>query len=270
MEEYEVIRIFHMNDVHSHFAEWPKIVRFLKEQKRLSVERGETCLILDIGDHVDRSHPYTEATAGKGNVALLNDAAVDFVTIGNNEGITLSHEALDTLYDEATFQVVVANVKTKDGDLPHWAKESSLVETDEKTTIGIVGVTAPYEVFYAQLGWAVEEPYGALRRAIDEVKEESDLILCLSHLGMNDDRKVAATFPEIDVLFGGHTHHLFEEGEWANETLLTSTGKYGTYIGEVVVTVDRRTKRVVSRKATVHRVARLEERLEDSDRKSVV
>ena len=264
MEEYEVIRIFHMNDVHSHFAEWPKIVRFLKRQKQLASERGETCLVLDIGDHVDRSHPYTEATAGKGNVALLNDAAVDFVTIGNNEGITLSHEALDTLYDEATFQVIVANVKTKEGDVPHWASESSLAKTNRGTTIGIVGVTAPYEVFYAQLGWAVEEPYGALRRAIDQVKEESDLIVCLSHLGINDDRKVAETFPEIDVLFGGHTHHLFEEGEWANETLLTSTGKYGTYIGEVVLTMDRQTKRVASRKAIVHRVAQLEEKLEDS------
>lgn len=34
---------------------------------------------------MDRSHPLTEATLGKANIELLNDAQVDVVTIGNNE-----------------------------------------------------------------------------------------------------------------------------------------------------------------------------------------
>ena len=44
----------------------------------------------DIGDYVDRSHPFTEGTIGKGNTQLLNEAGYDAVTIGNNEGITMS------------------------------------------------------------------------------------------------------------------------------------------------------------------------------------
>ncbi len=43
---------------------------------------------------MDRSNIYTEATLGKGNVELLNEAQYDVVTIGNNEGITLSFEDL--------------------------------------------------------------------------------------------------------------------------------------------------------------------------------
>ena len=62
---------------------------------------GEACYIFDIGDHVDRSHPFTEGTKGKGNINLLNEAGYDAVTIGNNEGITMSKEALSSLYEDA-------------------------------------------------------------------------------------------------------------------------------------------------------------------------
>ena len=55
---------------------------------------GEAFYLFDIGDNVDRSHPFTEGTKGKGNIRLLNEAGYDAVTIGNNEGITMSKEAL--------------------------------------------------------------------------------------------------------------------------------------------------------------------------------
>ena len=78
--------------------------------------------MFDVGDHLDRSNIYTEATVGKGNVQLLNEAGYDVVTIGNNEGITLSHEELFHLYDHADFDVVVANVYASDGKKPAWMK----------------------------------------------------------------------------------------------------------------------------------------------------
>ena len=65
---------------------------------------GDACYIFDIGDHVDRSHPFTEGTKGQGNIRLLNEAGYDAVTIGNNEGITMSKEALSSLYDGCQFR----------------------------------------------------------------------------------------------------------------------------------------------------------------------
>ena len=46
------------------------------------------------------------------NVELLNQAHCDIATIGNNEGMTISHDALNTLYDNAEFDVTCANVLT--------------------------------------------------------------------------------------------------------------------------------------------------------------
>ena len=36
--------------------------------------QGETSFLVDLGDHLDRSNLYTEATLGKGNISMLNDA----------------------------------------------------------------------------------------------------------------------------------------------------------------------------------------------------
>ena len=76
---------------------------------------GETVLTVDIGDHVDRFHSISEATNGLGNTKLLNEALYDYVTIGNNEGITLAKEHLNRLYDDAGFEVLVANLFEKKG-----------------------------------------------------------------------------------------------------------------------------------------------------------
>ena len=91
----ETIHIYHTNDIHSHFENWPRIEKFLKEKKRQHEERNENVFLFDIGDFADRFHPLTEGTMGQGNTDLLNDIGVNAVTIGNNEGITLPFSALN-------------------------------------------------------------------------------------------------------------------------------------------------------------------------------
>lgn len=105
----EQVHIYHTNDIHSHFENWPKISSFLnKERKLYGYKADENFFLFDIGDHADRWHPYTEGTLGKGNVRLLNELDYTAVTIGNNEGITLAHDELDTLYEDAAFDVLIA------------------------------------------------------------------------------------------------------------------------------------------------------------------
>ena len=94
-----IIHLYHTNDIHSHFENWPQISRFVLGKKRRQ-EAGETVLTIDIGDHVDRFHSISEATNGIGNTKLLNEALYDYITIGNNEGITLAKEHLNRLYDD--------------------------------------------------------------------------------------------------------------------------------------------------------------------------
>ena len=77
INQENVLKILHLNDLHSHFENYPKIKRFFKEK---SVGFSDV-LRFDIGDNVDRSHPLTEATLGKGNIALMNDLQLTAATI---------------------------------------------------------------------------------------------------------------------------------------------------------------------------------------------
>ncbi|KAF0996310.1 bifunctional UDP-sugar hydrolase/5'-nucleotidase [Geobacillus sp. TFV-3] len=235
----QTVYIYHTNDVHSHFEHWPQIARFLSERRQEHRERNEAMLLFDVGDFLDRVHPITEATRGKANVDLLNDLGYDAVTIGNNEGITLDYDELDTLYERARFPVVVANLFRRDGARPHWALPYVVIPATETFRVGVVGATAPFVKFYELLGWKVAPPFDLLAAAVEEVKRQADCVVVLSHLGVNEDEKIAATIPGVDIVLGAHTHHVFPEGKTLNQTLLCAAGKYGKYVGVVKLEINQ-------------------------------
>lgn len=247
----EIIHLYHTNDFHSHFENWPRIVEFLKERRALHQETGEESIVLDIGDHVDRWHPYSEGTLGKGNVSLLNEAGYQYVTIGNNEGITLPHDALENLYDNAEFKVIVANLYDENHERPTWAIPYSIHITKQGTRIAFIGLTAFFQKFYSTLGWEVTEPFAELKEQLKQINGKADVMVVLSHLGINDDEKLAEDFPEIDIILGAHTHHVLHQGKLVNKSLLCCAGKYGFFIGQVELRIDEQ-KEIIKKSAYLY------------------
>lgn len=245
----QTIHVYHTNDLHSHFENWPKISHYLLERKSFHTKKNEEMLLLDIGDHVDRSHPLTEATKGKANITLLNQLGYDVVTIGNNEGITLAFEDLDHLYDHANFPVVLSNLYYSNGKRPKWLKPYHILTISNEVKIGLIGITVYYEKFYELLGWKVTNPFESLREVLNEIRGKVDILILLSHLGLSDDEWIAKEFPEIDLILGGHTHHVLPEGKYIDHSLLAGAGKYGQWIGHVELTVDTNSKKLQLLKA---------------------
>lgn len=245
----EKLYFYYTNDLHSNFEQWPRVTGFLKNEKNLRQCNGESSWIIDIGDHVDRSHPITEASMGKSNVQLLNDAGYDFATIGNNEGITLSHDDLYHLYDEAEFQVVCANLTSLDDIVPPWLQQTINLQTVNGIKIGMIGLTAPFNAFYELLNWHVTPEFDALDKHIAKLKASADIIIVLSHLGISVDQEIARRYDDIDVIIGGHTHHLIKDGEYINNAVITAAGKHCSYIGEVVLTWSHEKRKLVKKEA---------------------
>lgn len=248
----ETVHLYHTNDLHSHFENWPAIVQFLKKKKEQHDQQDEEMILLDIGDHADRFHPITEATRGKANVTLLNKMKYDAVTIGNNEGITFSHEDLDTLYDGAQFPVILSNLYTELGERPSWVVPYHIRTLKNGTRIALLGVTVFYEKFYELLGWKIKDPFQSLLEMIEQVKNQSDVIVLLSHLGISDDEIIAREFPDIDIIIGGHTHHVLKEGMEINNTLIAGAGKYGQYVGYISLTINIEDKGIQGYRASLY------------------
>ncbi|MRH44710.1 bifunctional metallophosphatase/5'-nucleotidase [Aquibacillus halophilus] len=256
----EKIFFYYTSDIHSHFESWSKIVGYFNDKKKQRTKANQSYWLLDNGDYIDRFHPIAEATMGKTNVELLNKAEYHVATIGNNEGITLKYDDLYHLYDRADFELICANFETIKGTNPSWLKPFTTMESINGVKIGIIGLTAPFNAFYNLLGWHVDSPFDALDRYIKELEAETDVILLLSHLGINEDEAIARRYPQIDVIIGGHTHHLFRDGEYIDNTLLTAAGKHGKYVGEIILTWDHQNKRLVKKEAYTTNIEYLNKR----------
>ncbi|MHC5268278.1 bifunctional metallophosphatase/5'-nucleotidase [Enterococcus sp. LJL98] len=243
----EQIRIIHTNDLHSHLEKWPKIRRFIQERQRPTAD--EAVMTVDLGDFSDRWHPLTEATQGKANVGLMNQVQYDYATIGNNEGTGNSKAELDCLYEEANFQVLLANLfDNRTLALPHWAKPYHIQTTAKGTKVGFIGLTAYFPLTYQPNGWDIRAWQEVLPQLAVRLKKEVDVLVLLSHLGVEEDIQIAKEIPAIDVILGSHTHHLFEKGELVNETLLAAAGRFGLYVGEVELEINQ-AKQIVRKQA---------------------
>ena len=56
---------------------------------------------------------------------------------------------------------------------------------------------------------------------LPQLREECDLVFLLSHCGYEEDRETAAQFPELDAIFGGHSHTRVAETQLVNDVLVT-------------------------------------------------
>lgn len=240
------LTIYHTNDIHSHLHEYARITEYMTQNRPKLMHHS---LYLDIGDHVDLSAPVTEATMGIKNVELLNAAHCDIATIGNNEGMTISHDALNTLYDNATFDVTCANVFDEQGQLPR-NMSSSFIKVIDGVRILFIAATAPFTPFYRALDWIVTNPLEAIKDEIKANEGAYDLLVIMSHVGVFFDEKLCQEIPEIDLILGSHTHHYFENGEINNGVLMTAAGKYGHFLGEVTLEIENNS--IIKKQAILH------------------
>lgn len=232
----ETIRILHTNDLHSHFEHFPKIGRYLKKaQADKSVDQVYT---FDAGDFMDRSHPLTDATKGQANVKLMNNFNYDAVTIGNNEGISNSHEVLEHLFDHANFPVILANLREEDGSMPKWAVKDKIINTKKGTRIALIGLTAAYPMSYGPNHWHIMMLKETMDDLLPKLKGKYDVLIMITHIGLNMDRWLAKNYPGIDLIIGGHSHDLLKKGEEDNGVWITQTGKWGNYVGDIKLEIN--------------------------------
>jgi 5'-nucleotidase len=65
------------------------------------------------------------------------------------------------------------------------------------------------------------------------LRNENDVVILLSHCGLEDDMELAQDNPWLDAIIGGHTHTLVENPSETNGVLITQSGshlKYATLV----------------------------------------
>jgi len=68
-----------------------------------------------------------------------------------------------------------------------------------------------------------------------------DLIICLTHQGLDSDMEMAAQSRNINLIIGGHSHTFLEEPVKkadldGQEVVIVQAGAYGVYAGRIDIT----------------------------------
>jgi 5'-nucleotidase len=66
---------------------------------------------------------------------------------------------------------------------------------------------------------------------VSKLKEQSDFIVLLSHSGIDRDRDIAKSIPEINLILGAHSQTLLPEPELIGNTYITQVGESGYRVG---------------------------------------
>lgn len=165
-----------------------------------------------------------ERVNGKQMVDVLNAMDIDLVTFGNHE-FDLSEEDLQKRLDESNFSWTSANVRhvTEKGLMPFTTQwEYSNVPTSDFSTFNAIdtdGNRIKFGVFGVTLGSNPKEyvSYGDIyenaERAYSLAIQKSDFVVGLTHVSIEEDKRIAMRLRSLPLIMGGHEHYNMLEKE---------------------------------------------------------
>ena len=239
-----VIVILHTNDIHSHLLpEYGQggsayIASIVDNEKGQHPGR---VLLLDAGDIVD-GDPVGDLFYGRSVIEVMNAIGYDAMTVGNHElgryggdydygVISIENDYLMDLEGVAEFPLLAANVRI-DNSRPF---ESYVIKEIDNVKIGIIGATV---YFPPPENVQILDHESAARECVEEIENQVDLIIALTHLGFNADKSLASNVENIDIIIGGHSHTVKWEPENVGDTKIVQAGAHGKYVGKIRLEFD--------------------------------
>ena len=279
--------IISTNDVHGAVDKYPYVAALKNNIKN----RGASDVILvDCGDFSqdkdDAGYEVMTNSDGKAAIKIMNAIGYDYATIGNHEfepGVNIESNLKD-----ANFTVIDANI-VEANDIKNLSENKGIDELANKfkevdtrfendhvvygddsspVKIGFFGLTTHEAKNKVGSKYTIPKDnlmYACAKNQINELKEEDvDLIVCLSHLGLEDNveynrsidvyNKLFTETPgkrghnskndyDIDLVLDGHSHTTINGGN--DGAPILSTGMLLDNIG--VTIIDNNTKKIEKR-----------------------
>lgn len=246
------LSILHTNDMHARLDAMARLSAFARRLRAQAEARGDCVLFWDAGDAMDRRVRWVSLSKGSAFSPILNAMGYSLQTMGNDIALTYGPQAMEGITSRAQFPILAANLR--DGDRPtvYGLREYELVALSPRVTMGVIGLTAPWDDAYASFGLHMPDFRETTRRLVGQLRgRDISPIVILSHLGLNDDRELAAQVQGIDLIIGAHSHNRLDHGERRHGVLIAQTGQYAEAIGHIELTLDDATGRVLTGTARV-------------------
>lgn len=209
-------------------------------------KQDQNVLLFDAGDFVQGT-PYFNLFHGRVEAQAMNLMKYDAGTLGNHE-FDYGLDTLKMIVKKLNFPILNCNYDFSETVLKNEIKPYVVLKRFG-LKIGVLGVGVNPE------GLIQKNKYEGMvfKPAISSVNfyakilkdsKKCDLVVCLSHLGYNDDIKLAEQSKNVDIIIGGHSHTYMEKPDMRTNldgkgVLIFQTGKSGAYVNKIEVELDK-------------------------------
>lgn len=252
----DTLTILHVNDTHSHLLPYgPKDAQGTGTwggMARLATLIGmnrmtePNVMLFHSGDFFVGDFMFQEYV-GVEELEIMKALQYDALELGNHE-FDLFPQTLEYVLNQAgfpagpgTFPVLCANLDMSgDPVLANFVRPYTIKQIGN-TKIGIFGLmTEMANQISNPSPVIVMPPLNVVSAWIDTLRNghDCDIVICLSHMGVDMDQAVAANIPGIDIIVGGHTHTQIDAPIQIGNTLILQAYEFARYLGKLKIVVD--------------------------------
>ena len=199
----------------------------------------QSILQLDAGDLLFSSNELPELLKGQAELQAryllksMNDLHHDAVVPGEKD-FALGLQTFEKLRKATKIRFLAANLVLRKGGKALFEKSAifNRKSADGKplriAVVGIVGEGLPFPKELKTLS-----PLDTAKREVAAVRKKADLVILLTHAGLETDRMLAEKVPGVDIIVGGHTQSFLQDPVKVGKTVIYQSSFRNQYVGVV-------------------------------------
>jgi 5'-nucleotidase len=209
--------------------------------KQIKQTTNNPVIVVSSGD--DLMGRYFRQFDGKAIFGLMEMAGYDVLALGNHDfdsGPGVLAEALDSVnFTTLCSDLVVQRTVMEKNCQPYLLKSYQGIKVGFFSLMTkdfpVVTVTGKVKIRNNQASVA-----GKMIQTLK--KKGARVIIAVTHIGTDVDRRLAADVEGIDIIFGGHSHNYEQNLERVNNTLIVNGGAKGVALVRLDVTLNKNNK----------------------------
>lgn len=232
---------FHTNDVHGALE---GLAAQAAEIGRVRRVHPNTYFVV-AGD-IFSGNPLSDLTAGRSVIEALNAMGTNALTVGNHE---FDHGPAETQARrrESAFPWLGANIRIANRAATPIAPFDPylILTTDLGQRIALFGLTETPPSTRRQnvVGLEFLDPVMVAGVMAAQLRQQADLVVAVTHLGVEVDREVARVAGDLDLIIGGHSHTVLRAPLVENGVPIVQSGANSQFLGRADLVRDLTARR---------------------------
>lgn len=229
--------ILHTNDMHAKIDNLAKLA-FLKD----SLQKSNPLVFLVAAGDNFTGNPVVDMVSDKGfpMIDLMNRCGFDATAFGNHE-FDLGQDFLNKRIAQASFPFICCNVDASRAVLKQPPAFMFLNKGDSirLVLLGIIQRGAnglpdshPLRLTGLKFTDGIEKA-----REYTYLKQQYHNLIALTHLGVEEDIKLAESMPQLDLIIGGHSHTLLDTAKFIHGIMIVQAGSQLKWVGKTTITM---------------------------------